>query len=119
MTQKEFNKLTFSQRYEISKGTLCKASWQVQQVGGDAAYFISCRECSTMLQSDCTPKCLLNHTPLTDANTVLCKPASGGAVGAAVASEGNEKSVSVDGCSHDPIEDSAGFYYCSRCRTLL
>lgn len=74
MTKKEFNKLKFSQRHVISKGIKCSASWQVQQVGGDAGYFISCRECGTMLQSDCTPKCLLHETPPTEINTVLCKP---------------------------------------------
>ncbi len=68
MTQKEFNSLTFSQRHEISKGTKCNASWQVRTIGGSAAYAISCRECGTVLQSDCTPKCLLLHPPLTDVN---------------------------------------------------
>ncbi len=71
MTQKEFNKLTFSQRHEISKGTKCNASWQVRTIGGNL-HAISCRNCGTVLQSDCTPKCLLHHPPLTDANTVLC-----------------------------------------------
>lgn len=73
MTKKEFNKLKFSQRHVISKGIKCNASWQVQQVGGDAGYFISCRECGTMLQSDCTPKCLLHETPPTEINTMLAK----------------------------------------------
>lgn len=68
MTQKEFNILTFSQRHEISKGTKCNASWQVRTIGGDAGYAISCRECGTVLQSDCTPKCLLLHPPQTDIN---------------------------------------------------
>ncbi len=83
MTQKEFNKLTFSHRHEISKGIKCNASWQVRTIGGNL-HAISCRECGTVLQSDCTPKCLLLHPPLTDANIVLCKPASESAEGAAV-----------------------------------
>jgi len=75
MTQKEFNNLTFSQRHEISKGTKCNASWQVRTIGGSAAYAVSCRECGTVLQSDCTPKCLLLHQPLTDVNPHVVRPA--------------------------------------------
>ena len=64
MTQEDFNKLKFSQRISISRGKECEANWKVQTIGGNAAYAISCRNCGTILQSDCTPKCLLHENHL-------------------------------------------------------
>lgn len=97
MTQKEFNNLTFSQRHEISKGTKCNASWQVRTIGGSAAYAISCRECGTVLQSDCTPKCLLLHPPLTDVNPHVVRPALEiVSEGEPLATEGEAQSQSED-----------------------
>ena len=98
MTQKEFNSLTFSQRHEISKGTKCNASWQVRTIGGSAAYAISCRECGTVLQSDCTPKCLLLHPPLTDVNPhVMQAEGSDGMSGATV----GQRNVDTATCGVD------------------
>lgn len=47
----------YKDKFEISKGKPCNANWKVETHGG-VLHMVSCRTCGTILQSDCTPKCL-------------------------------------------------------------
>lgn len=51
----------FSERIKKSRGLECKASWQVKNISGNL-YHISCMHCGTVLQTGCTPKCLIFDT---------------------------------------------------------
>lgn len=48
--------------HKASIGNPCDANWQVEDIRGVACY-ISCRNCGTVLQSGCTPKCLKAEEP--------------------------------------------------------
>jgi hypothetical protein len=63
MNKEQFKRLGFSERHELAKGEECAANWQVERIGGDAAFYISCRQCGTELQAGCTPKCLEHEDP--------------------------------------------------------